>query len=497
MRTGPDGQTPPRQAMNATLPLVLLLSLLLRSCLGATVYDAVIVGGGLSGLSTARELSKAGKSFLILEARNRTGGRVHNAQLANGGYTEVGAEFVGPTQDEVKKLAAELGLKLFDTYNTGDNVIFQNGKASTYSTTTPILGAVPPQDPVTLAQLLLFLNDFDSMASQIDVNNPWNATNAAKWDSQTFSQYLDARLLTPAARFLIEEASASIYSAETDELSLLYAVSYVAAAGNATTKGTFERLIDTADGAQAQRVDGGTELLASQLATKLGLQNIKLNSPVASIVKAEDAYQVTTRDQTTYLGRHVVVAMSPPLAGRISYEPDLPAARDSLTQRMPMGSIGKAIAVYDTPFWRQSGKTGQAISDAGNVRTTFDNSPSDGHFGALMGFIEADQMRALDNATEQELIQAIQPDFVNYFGQEASNVRQWIFQRWDLEEFSRGGPTATAGPGVYTSVGPALRAQVGALHFAGTESADYWVGYMDGAIRSGQRAAKEILAALL
>ncbi|PWN91830.1 amine oxidase [Acaromyces ingoldii] len=478
------------------VPVATALVLLAPLCWCATVYDAVIVGGGLSGLSTARELAKAGKSFVVLEARNRTGGRVHNAQLANGGYTEVGAEFVGPTQDEVIKLASDLGLKLFDTYNTGDNVIYQNGKASTYSSSTPVLGAVPPQDPVTLLQLLSFINDFDNMASQINVNNPWNATNAAKWDSQTFSQYLDGRLLTPAARFLIEEASASIFSAETDELSLLYAVSYVAAAGNATTKGSFERLIDTADGAQAQRVEGGTELLASQLATKLGSQNIKLNSPVRSIQKSGATYNVVTSGKTTYTGKHVVVAMSPPLAGRISYEPKLPASRDALTQRMPMGSIGKAIAVYDKPFWRQSGKTGQAISDRGNVRTTFDNSPSDGRFGALMGFIEADQMRALDNATEQELINAIQPDYVNYFGQEANNVRQWIFQRWDLEEYSRGGPTATAGPGVYTTVGPALRAQVGALHFAGTESADYWVGYMDGAIRSGQRAAKEVLASL-
>lgn len=123
----------------------------------AAQYDAIIIGGGLSGLSTAKELAAAGKSFIVLEARNRTGGRVHNAQLANGGYTEVGAEFVGPTQDEVIKLANELGLPLYETYNTGSNILYQNKKATPYSS-TGILGAVPPVDPISLVQVLIALD---------------------------------------------------------------------------------------------------------------------------------------------------------------------------------------------------------------------------------------------------------------------------------------------------------------------------------------------------
>ncbi|KAK8022263.1 hypothetical protein PG993_013030 [Apiospora rasikravindrae] len=461
------------------LPQLLLLA---QSALAQTdpTYDAIIVGGGLSGPGAAKSLSEAGKTFVVLEARDRVGGRVLNHPLQDGGYTEVGAEFVGETQDKVLDLAAELGLELYPEYNTGDNVLYHKGERSTYASSP-----VPPVDALSTTQVLTVIASINALVSGVDVQNPWNSTLAEHWDKKTFDEWLKPFLLTESARFLIDAAVETVFSVEADELSLLYALTYVAAAGNETTKGTFDRLISIDDGgAQQWRVDGGTQLLAIELAEKLGNDN---------------SYTVTLKDGSTVKGAHVIVAMSPPLARQITYEPALPEARDQLTAQMRMGSIGKAIAVYETSWWREEAHgslTGQAVSDSGLARSTFDQSLREGHnppVSALMTFLEADQMREYDNKTEAEITEQVGKDFVAYFGDAAGEVKEWVVQRWDLEEYSQGGPVAVAGPGIYTNYGPALKQSVGNLHFAGTESSDYWIGYMDGALRSGYRAAAEII----
>ena len=486
-------------------PSLLLAQPLLsaQTTLAQTTYDAVIVGGGLSGLGTAKALSEAGKSFVVLEARDRVGGRVWNRELKDGGYTEVGAEFVGETQDRVLDLAAELGLELYPEYNMGNNVLYQKGKRMTYSS-----APIPPLDSKTQAQLGALIPKLNTLALGVNVENPWDSSLAADWDKQTFDQWLEQFGLTDSARFLIDTAVETVFSVEADELSLLYTLTYIAAAGNETSKGTFDRLISIDDGAQQWRVDGGTQLLAIRLAEKLGKDNIRLSAPVRKICKGDDdAYTVTLKDGSSVSGAHVIVAMSPPLARQITYEPALPKARDQLTAQMRMGSIGKAIAVYETPWWREEAHgslTGQAVSDSGLARSTFDQSLRPGHnppVSALMTFLEADQMREYDDKTEAEITEQVGRDFANYFVAEedaaaaelVADVKEWVVQRWDLEEYSQGGPVAVAGPGTYTNYGPALKQRVGNLHFAGTEASDYWIGYMDGALRSGYRAAAEVI----
>ena len=456
--------------------------------------DVAIVGAGLSGLAAARDLIAGGKSVIVLEARDRVGGRVLNAKLPNGGVTEVGAEFIGPTQDRVIALANSLGLTTYDTYNNGSNVLWQNNTLTTYATDGPT-GAVPPVDIPSLEQVAAAQGQLDAWAAELDVNAPWSHPSALEWDSQTMSSWLDTVTTLPSARFLLEVATTSIFSAETSELSLLYAIAYIASAGNETMVGTLERLTETPNGAQASRINGGTQLLAIKLAEQIGSSRVVLNRPVRSVTKSGGRYIVKS-DALSVTATNVVIAMSPPLAARISYDPILPASRDQLTQRLHMGALGKAIAIYQTPFWRANNLTGQVVSDSGVVRSTFDSSPADGSYGAMMGFIEADEMRAFDGKSEDDVMSAVLQDYVNYFGPQAAEVGSWVIQRWDNEEWSRGGPVAFAPPRVLTQYGQALTTPFEGIHFAGTESANYWVGYMDGAIRSGERVAKEILGAM-
>ncbi|CAD6893742.1 unnamed protein product [Tilletia laevis] len=464
----------------------------------AATVDTIIIGGGFSGLQTAKTLAAAGKSYLILEARNRTGGRVKNAQLPVGGYTEVGGEFFGPTQDYAIDLAKELGVALFPVYSKGDTIYYLDGQR-TRSPSTGIFGlVVPATDPISLFQLASVQSDLDDMANTIkDVQQPWKSPKAAEWDKKSLGAWFNERGLTSDAMALLKSAIHSTFSAEPSDLSLLYVIAYIASAGDAKNPGTFERLTSIQDGAQMYRVVGGTEILATKLADKLGNKNIVYNSPVKTVKKTSNGqYSVILRNGTAFASKSVVIAMSPPLAGRINYEPSLPAQRTQLCQRMVMGTVGKAISTYKTPFWRKQGLSGQVVSGTGTTRGVYDQSLSDNSVYALLSFIEADEMKRLNDAPVSQITSEVSKDLVNYFGPQAANVTSWTVFRWAHEEFSLGGYAAVAAPGILTQFGAALSAPVGNIFFAGTESADYWVGYIDGALRSGERAAKQAIASL-
>jgi monoamine oxidase len=479
-------------AIRNAITLLLASSSLVSAAAVPDSVDVVVVGAGLAGLTAARDLLAGGKTVMVLEARDRVGGKVHNAKLKNGGVTEVGAEFVGPTQDKVLQMISDLGLKTFKTYNEGKSVLWRNDTRLVYAP-DPALGGSPPVADEALLQIAGAQQLLNNWTAEIDVNAPWNDANAAEWDKMTFDDFISTNAPHPDARLVLTSACKGIFAAEPRELSLLYVIAYIASGGNETTKGTLASTIAVQSGAQESRVEGGTGLIPERLAEKVGAKHITLNAAVSSIKKTPTGYCVESR-AGSFQAKQVIVAMPLPLMKRINFSPALPRARQNLINGFKLPAIGKGIAVYNTPFWRTSEDLdGQVVSDRGSVKVTFDSSDPNGKFGAVLGFILGDEMRALDKVSAQEAEKLITSDYVRYFGPQAANTTEFVLQRWDLEEFSKGGPVAIAPAGVLLSNGHALRESFGGIHFAGTETSVYWTGYMDGAIRSGERVAQEIL----
>jgi monoamine oxidase len=458
---------------------------------GTRTVDAVVVGAGFAGLTAALKLMRQGRSVAVLEARKRVGGRALNHPIGDGEITERGATFVGPTQDHILDLAADFNVDTFPTFDDGDNVYVNgSGMRSTYSDTGP-LGTAPP-DPVVLADLTLAVTLLDQMSTQVPVDSPWTAGSAADWDGQTLETWVKQHSVTPQFRELVSVATRPIFGAEPRDLSLLFVLFYIAASGNEQNPGTFERNFNTRDGAQEQRLEGGSQLLARRVAKALG-GSVVLGSPVSRIKQDGGGVTVHSR-RLTVRAKRAIVAIPPTLAGRIDYRPPLPTARDQLTSRLSQGTLIKVTCVYPTPFWRDDGLNGTAVSVPGLVNATFDDSPEDGSVGVVFGFVGGDSARKFVTMSKSDRRQAVLDQFVQFFGDDAADPKQYIETNWTAQRWTRGCPVGIHGPGTLLAYGSALRERVGRIHWAGTETSTYWNGYMDGAVRSGERAAAEVLA---
>lgn len=451
-------------------------------------YDCVIVGAGLSGLAAARTLSAAGRSVVVLEARNRPGGRVQTIDTLGGGlHFDAGAEFIGPTQNRIQQLADEFGVGTLPTYNEGLNLYWRDGTKTYY----PAAIGIPINQ--SIGETAAAIAKLSAIVLTITPGKPWEHLLAGYWDSITFKDWIDRTVVTADATLQLGLICSSTLSVGPEAVSALFMFNYIASAGDENNPGTMFRLLNTEGGAQERFFDGGAHRVSEAMASTL-TGAIVYNAPVTSI-DTRSGQAVVTTAAGTFTGTRVIVAMSPAIAGRISYPAGLTTNRNRLHTQMRMGYEGKFQAAYDTPFWRGEGWTGQVIGNGSPLDVTFETYSQGKHW--LMGFISGQNMVDLDDDSEASLVERCTQSFVDYFGPRArTEMIDKGYKRWDLDEYSWGGPTAIAGRNVITRAGTALRQPIGPIHWAGTESAIYWQGYMDGAVTSGYRAADEVNAAL-
>lgn len=448
----------------------------------ASDADVVVVGAGLSGLTAARRLDGYGHTVLVVEARDRVGGRLLSAQVPGTDHlVEMGGQWVGPTQHRVLALLAELQLATFPTHDSGRHLVHWSGRRRSYT------GRVPRLGPAELVDIAVSQRALERQLQRVRPDEPWRAPGAKRLDGETFESWIRRHVRTPGGRRFWRVVTGAVFSADAEEMSALWALFYLRSAGG------LDSAIDTAGGAQQDRVVGGSARLADRLAALLG-DRVLLSRPVTEISQDAAGVRVST-PRGDLLARRAVVALPPPLALRLTMTPRL-VEREQLVTRMPMGAVIKTNVVYDRPFWREQGLSGQAASDRHPASITYDNGLPGLDAGILLAFVEGRHAHRLGAAPPAERRRTVLEGLADLFGPSAGQPLAYLEQDWRAEQWTRGCYGAFAVPGALTRFGPHLRRPAGHVHWAGTETATRWAGYLDGAVEAGERAADEVDAAL-
>ena len=446
--------------------------------------DVCVVGAGFAGLTAALRLQEAGREVALLEARDRVGGRSYTESLDDGTRIDRGGAWFGPGQDHSYGLAREMGVDTYRTWSQGDNVLLENGRTVRYKGTIPMKVGF-----LQLANLGVAVTRLDAMAKKVPADRPWNAARAREWDATTLGAWLAANTTGGSGRRMLTTTLTDVFTADPAEVSLLSALHLI------SSNGGFQDLVGIEGAHQQDRVVGGTQAIADRVAERLG-DALHLDVPVRDIAHGDDGVRVAGRDLEVH-ARRVVVAVPPWLTSRIWWEPRLPTAREQLLQRMPTGEIVKISVVYDEPWWREEGLTGQSLDPQSVVPVTIDGCGPDTPPGILVvigGGPEIGRLTGLDAEQRRSLVI---DELVKRFGPQAAQVRDYVEQNWAAEPWTAGGMMTHFPSGVLTTHGPALRAPCGRVHWASTETAERFFGCIDGAISSGERAAREVLSAEL
>ncbi|XP_038642900.1 amine oxidase [flavin-containing] A-like isoform X2 [Scyliorhinus canicula] len=360
------------------------------------MYEAIVLGAGISGLSAARLLRQAGLNVLVLEARDRVGGRTHTLHDPHFGYSDVGGAYVGPMQNRILGLAAELGV---ETYLVDDNLY---SLAETQGSVRRFHGTVPPvYNPIGFLDLNNAFRTLDKMADEIPREAPWKHSSAEQLDSMTAKELIERMAWAESTRNTFNIFVRMVFCVEAHEISALSLLCMIKCGYG------IERISNIAGGAQERKFIGGAQTISERLADRIGRDRVRLGSPVVRVEEEADGVSVTCEGGESFEGMFAISAVPHAILQKISFLPPLPAMKSQLIQRMPMGSVIKTVVFYQTAFWKERGFSGCSVSDTGTVDCSIDDTKPDGSHPAIMGFIVSDKARRMSLDTPEQSLKTI------------------------------------------------------------------------------------------
>ncbi|XP_060067179.1 probable flavin-containing monoamine oxidase A [Ylistrum balloti] len=462
--------------------------------------DVVVVGGGLSGLTAAYHIHRKdpGLRVLVLEAKDRVGGRTFTVEVDNGVGKEtwdLGGQWVGRCQPHITKLLNELGLKTYPQYIQGRKFMQLGGDAVTSYTSN-----IPSLSGLALIDLQRMINRVEKLRKKVDARDPYNCQHkkwAAELDGMSLDSFMRKYMWTKGAMECIDAANRTVLGVEASQVSVLFYVMYVSAAGG------IQPLIESSEGTgQESKIIGGSQQISNLLVDEVGKDNVLLEHPVDAIKQDDNGVHISCKNGTCVTAKRVVIATPPQLTGKITFSPPLPPEKQQIMKRMVMGDIIKVIITFKEVFWRSAGQSGEVVTDGGPTRMpgcdrgplciVYDNTSYNGT-PALLAFIggkAAVQWRCQEALDRKS---AVLKSLSEFFGPKVWSYVDYIEKDWGLEPYIEGAPTSSVAPGSMEYLVKGLRHPFLKIHFAGTESATVWCGFMNGAVQAGLRAANEVL----
>jgi putrescine oxidase len=440
--------------------------------------DVVVVGAGASGLTAANELKKAGHSVVVLEARDRVGGRLWT-DTVDGAMLELGGQWVSPEQDALKQTIAELGLERYSRHRDGDSV-YVNARGEL----TRFTGELFPVPPATERVMVELIAKLDALVAQVDPNRPWQTPNAEGLDRVSFSGWLEQQTDDVEARDNI-----ALFIAGAMLTKPAYAFSALQALLMAASAGSFSHLVD-ADFILDERVVGGLQQVPIRLAERLG-DDVLLNNPVRTLRWGDDGVTAVT-DSVEVHAKQAILAVPPHLISRVSFEPPLPRLQHQMHQHLSMGFVIKVHAVYGRPFWRDAGLSGTAFSPYQLVHESYDNTNFGDERGTLVGFVSDTNADDVFRLPAEERKRRILDSMAHYYGPETLSPVVYYESDWGTEEWTRGAYAASFDLGGLARWGADLREPVGPIWFSSSDLAGEGYQHVDGAIRMGRLTAQKV-----
>jgi monoamine oxidase len=447
------------------------------------MQQVIIIGAGFSGIAAAKILHQAKIPFLVLEARDRLGGRVYTKQLSDDLYLDFGGQWIGPGQERMYELCQEYGVEYSETYDQGYNLIDINQKVKKFK------GLIPKMDIASLINLDFVLKKLERLAKSIPLESPWQHPKALAFDSISLAAFLDSNCRTNSCKKVVSLACETVFASELNEISLLHSLFYIKSGRDLNT------LINIKDGAQQHRIVGGMQTLIEKMAEPFRA-SIQFQKAVKKIFRENGNIKILG-DGFEFTGKKVIMAVPPPLAAKIDFQPLLSMEKRQLLDRIAMGQVGKCFMVYKKPFWRENGFSGQSFADENSpFQSLFDCSPKDGSYGILMGFTIANRAKKYFRESKERRKKLMVEKLTLYFGKGASEpVLYEDFSMTD-EVWSRGCYAGLYPTGAWTGFQDAYAKPEDSIYWAGTEASPVWYGYIEGAVRAGEKAAESVIGNL-